>query len=530
MEDTCLLCCDEAESFSGCWAVYACGHTSCFKCALRLRLQSREDDGREWCPYCKADSTKLLITENADAQPSDYEHGVKLPASLGSVRASSRSVADIVQYLTGCYCPFQDCGKHWHEFRSSWELSKHVSDVHGLYYCKECLKSKPAFVGEQLLYTRAELRQHRSTDMDCEHDNPQFCGHPKCYFCDQYAYDTEELHKHMQKSHISCSFCEQKGALMVYHRDMDALKIHCSTDHWFCTICEEAYGAMSDRVHEEWTFSDQLDFDLHQQRRHGVKQKVVGGLFSGRTPARPAAAAAAAAAAADDGVSVITFVFPEGGSRTVPMDMAARRRQRREERERREQRHSPAAAAAFSEEDGAVMQSILAMLGSGDARYSKYNMLRLKAKQFVAGEQSPGDFYDLLDRLLGRENLRSVFSDLAADIPDAGKREALRLMHNVRNTTEHGVADPKPEPAAEKKPKGKKKGKKDEPAPSPPSPPPSKSSPPSWSLAAGSSGMQPTAADFPALQPQTKGRGRGRAKPAAAPAASGVWAQRAKKL
>ena len=69
------------------------------------------------------------------------------------------------------------------------------------------------FICEQKLYTKVQLKQHRSTG-DSEVDGSEserggFMGHPMCEFCRSHFYGENELYSHMSTEHYTCHICQR---------------------------------------------------------------------------------------------------------------------------------------------------------------------------------------------------------------------------------------------------------------------------------------------------------------------------------
>ena len=79
---------------------------------------------------------------------------------------------------------------------------------------------------------------------------------------------------------------------------------------------------------------------------------------------------------------------------------------------------------------------------------SKFNQFRVISSEYLKGNMQSAAYYDKLQLFFGG-TLDEIFSDLVDLLPDANKRQGLRLVHNTANSKEKGVPDAPPTPATD---------------------------------------------------------------------------------
>jgi hypothetical protein len=82
------------------------------------------------------------------------------------------------------------------------------------------------FIGEQVLYSKADLDRHlRTGDDSGPMAEAGFKGHPLCRFCKKRFFDNDDLYKHMETSHDHCHICRRVNPnKFVYFRDYEELQ------------------------------------------------------------------------------------------------------------------------------------------------------------------------------------------------------------------------------------------------------------------------------------------------------------------
>lgn len=137
-------------------------------------------------------------------------------------------------------------------------------------YCDICLRNRPAFLCEQMLYSSRSLDQH--IDGKCVYDSQSFTGHPECRFCKRGTrfYDGEALLKHMLQAHYSCDLCNRGQFIFTFYRNRDSLIQHFERHHKLCDHPDCSSVDPMARV-----FANDIELAVHKQRVHGVKSRVL---------------------------------------------------------------------------------------------------------------------------------------------------------------------------------------------------------------------------------------------------------------
>lgn len=502
--DDCVVC---LESNVKLWAYFNCGgedHRCCHRCALILRLRPRDESRAQLCPLCQQPSKTITISDST-SHPSQSEE--ELAWFNDQVAATSREIAQEVDFLTGLYCPaWQECGCET-PFKSMKELHRHLERQHGRYLCQTCVDHKPTFVPEQTLYKWEDLKQHNNGTLRGI-DPPEFKGHVKCLFCNEMIYDKEALLAHMQQVHYPCSLCVNRGVNLTFYKDEACLLQHSRDRHAICKECETVCVRCPDRHFSEYVFEDDLALDAHRCKVHGRRTKGAGGIVigcqsyggdRGRGRESPSGATTAAHGAEDR----ITFDFLQYTKTVMISEFQGNTRPA----------PAPSSSPPPAKKDDQVLRRLRDML-DGDA--SKFNCLRMRVQLFLGNKMQPTPFFQSLRDLFGVEALGELMPELLETLPnESGKREVLRLVW--LSSTRPTPSPPPPAPAAAPAPpvaagKGKKKkgGKQEQQAAETPAAAesaPGRNSPPgppgSWARAAGASNQRADP-DFPALAPEKK--------------------------
>ncbi|KAK4559485.1 hypothetical protein RGQ29_008637 [Quercus rubra] len=281
MDDSCAVCADALE-----WVAYgACGHREvCSTCVARLRFIC--EDRR--CCICKSESDVVFVTKalgdytrlinDFSILPSDVKEG-----KVGSywyhedtqaffddvdhynmIKAMCRLSCSVCDNVEG---QPNDGPKRRAKFRNIEQLKGHLFHQHKLFMCSLCLEGRKVFICEQKLYTKVQLKQHRSTG-DSEVDGSEserggFMGHPMCEFCRSHFYGENELYSHMSTEHYTCHICQrQHPGHYEYYKNYDDLEIHFRQEHFLCE--DEACLAKKFIVYQS-----EADLKRHNALEHG---------------------------------------------------------------------------------------------------------------------------------------------------------------------------------------------------------------------------------------------------------------------
>lgn len=163
-ESNCIPCSLCAESRPLHVILTACGHVCCYKCCLRIRFL--QDD--KSCPICKTDSKTVFLTSSpkkfedwnesvggilrtkkADSWGLVYDTG---DIGGGTTTMGKKQMQNLVNDLFAYKCWICDSP----DFRTLWDLQRHVEHWHGKTFCKCCLNSRDIFLQEQMVYAGKE--------------------------------------------------------------------------------------------------------------------------------------------------------------------------------------------------------------------------------------------------------------------------------------------------------------------------------------------------------------------------------------
>eukprot|EP01060_Flectonema_neradi_P005401 TRINITY_DN13596_c0_g2_i2.p1 TRINITY_DN13596_c0_g2~~TRINITY_DN13596_c0_g2_i2.p1 ORF type:complete len:583 (+),score=105.65 TRINITY_DN13596_c0_g2_i2:1060-2808(+) len=479
----CLLCADETTIFGE----LECGHVTCWKCALRYRFKVNTAEGKEkakLCCQCQTPSEKLWIYKNKKGSVRDPVWGVL---------CEDEDVLQEIKYLRDLFCPlYETCGVDY-SFGSTGELRSHLLNKHQVTFCPVCLSEKPLFVSEQQLYTKAQLKLHESVRETCSKDPSNFRGHPKCHFCNMNMYDNEALTAHMQDAHILCELCERSDSAPKYlfYPNLTKLVQHWRESHHYCEKCHSKYEGDEQHHPTEWVFGSNIDLSVHNQKVHstgntkkGTKVDVGFGFGFGAssydTNQGNTSHSSDRGGNRDDyanGADSIRFSMGKGreivyslslpvpeseegkggkGGRGVSGQEGGKGRGRGRggrspKRDSHPTRSPPPPQPTESEKSRnlELMKKMKTLLGDDVA---KFNQFRVISSEFLKGNMQSAEYYDKLQLYFGG-SLSDIFSDLVDLLPDANKRQGLRLVHNTANSKEKGIPDTPPTtvPAADPK-------------------------------------------------------------------------------
>ncbi|KAM6551209.1 hypothetical protein CsatB_001017 [Cannabis sativa] len=282
MEDNCAVCADTLE-----WVAYGpCGHREvCSTCVVRLRIVC--EDRR--CCICKNESDVVFVTKalgdyttminDFSLLPSEVREGRMGPYWYHEDTQAFFDDADHYKMIRAmCKLSCSVCDKMEEQlndvskrrrarFRSIEQLKGHLFHKHRLSMCNLCLEGRKAFICEQKLYTREQLKQHTSTG-DSEVDGTEserggFSGHPPCDFCKTPFYGNNELYSHMSTEHFQCHICKrQHPENDDYYKNYDDLEMHFRHSHFLCE--DEACLAKKFIV-----FQSEAEMKRHNTVEHG---------------------------------------------------------------------------------------------------------------------------------------------------------------------------------------------------------------------------------------------------------------------
>ncbi|CAK87927.1 unnamed protein product (macronuclear) [Paramecium tetraurelia] len=251
VESECVLCVQEAEII----ALGHCNHkTFCYQCMIKMRVISKI----KACPICKQILDKIILTDNLQAQFSDYSI-----SNLMSINYSkdskdvfftdSAQIKEKIEGLNSFKCPFQDCQMD-QQISNFNQLKLHLKVEHMRFYCDVCIEQKTCFLGEQQLYSDYQVRRHMNNG-DLDEDSNIIFKHPFCKFCRKHFYDEDKFKQHLNLAHINCSLCEDMK--FTFYKDHGSYERHLKLSHF---LCEEPECKQMLVV-----FKNQCELDMHKQ-------------------------------------------------------------------------------------------------------------------------------------------------------------------------------------------------------------------------------------------------------------------------
>ena len=216
--------------------IVPCSHSEiCEECVLKLRLLS---DVRH-CPYCKCDWPRVVVLENQPKQATKtWDDVQKMMKSMKEVAGQglfvdgkAKEVYKRLNRLASIYCTvcMQEEGA-WKTFKSLNALLHHIRNVHDRVFCIVCAEHHTEFVERLPLFSKRELELHMKQG-DPKRELPP---HPRCEFCRQTFYGSDELYLHLERNHFSCSICPLDDQRPKYYESYDMLEVHFRREHFLC--------------------------------------------------------------------------------------------------------------------------------------------------------------------------------------------------------------------------------------------------------------------------------------------------------
>ncbi|VVB03580.1 unnamed protein product [Arabis nemorensis] len=206
MVEKCFFCEEDLE-----WVAYgSCDHRGvCSTCVVRNRVLRK--DLR--CYRCTYRFKLVYVTKLSSDIPRRWTEG-----QIGPYWYHEKSKAlfnDFDEYTRiREMCRFVCTSCNETNFECIGQLMTHLYERHRLYMCTACLVYCSRFVGEQKLFTKAQLNQHiRTGDSEADGsviERAGFTGHPKCELCRNPFYGDEEVFVHIWRvSSCRCHICNR---------------------------------------------------------------------------------------------------------------------------------------------------------------------------------------------------------------------------------------------------------------------------------------------------------------------------------
>jgi hypothetical protein len=276
---SCVICTEDNIKFA---AVGLCEHSICSLCSMRIRVKSNDKN----CPLCKQAMDVVIVFSTTSKGDHSFESygisdidspapGLDIDHRAAMIYADCRKHYVEMDNLRSIVCPLKKCNER---FPTDENLMKHLSTVHpGHVLCKLCLQHRPLFTSEQNMMTIGELKRHMSALPGAltGAGGDKTAGHPLCFFCDEYFYDSSALYIHMKQEHQTCHLCPVELQHRFYP-SMEELKTHLRGDHFVCDICEtnSANGVEGVGVFGS-SFRYHREYAAHLQSMHGGKKALI---------------------------------------------------------------------------------------------------------------------------------------------------------------------------------------------------------------------------------------------------------------
>ncbi|KAL3272937.1 hypothetical protein HHI36_014395 [Cryptolaemus montrouzieri] len=222
-ENLCVLCFKNVDIYS----VGICDHPVCYECSTRMRVLCRQNE----CPICRGDLPKVIFTQNVEPFTTLFPKHCR--SNLQDVKFGLIFATLDIQHqyyrLLEHRCSLCHVERSW-AFKTFGQLKDHMRREHELFYCDICVDNVKIFSSERRTYTRTELATHRRKG---DPDNTSHRGHPRCEFCDTRFMDSDELFRHLRKTHLFCHFCDADGR-HLYYKSIEDLQKHFRDEHFLC--------------------------------------------------------------------------------------------------------------------------------------------------------------------------------------------------------------------------------------------------------------------------------------------------------
>lgn len=216
-DNVCVLCFKNV----GIYSIGVCDHAVCYECSTRMRVLCNQNE----CPICRANiSCVYFVKEIKPFQEleqmrhygSDEKYGIKFLSEDVKIAYDA-----ILEHI---------CSVCLEDFRTFADLKKHMKQAHEMFYCSLCVENIKIFSSERRAYNRVDLARHRIRG---DSDNTSHKGHPLCEFCDTRFMDSDDLYRHLRRTHLYCHLCDADGG-NLYFKSIDDLKKHFSDEHYLC--------------------------------------------------------------------------------------------------------------------------------------------------------------------------------------------------------------------------------------------------------------------------------------------------------
>jgi len=255
-----------------------CDHMTCSLCYVRLHLLVRDVA----CPICKRFSEHHVISRLSRSGPASFQshglwvgrsaHGVIYDDSLHAHFVLCGSHHATLSALTAVHCSM--CKER---FRDVAHLRVHLRKAHRRVLCSLCVEHRPVFIGEQHLYTDAELRRHNDGNLTFSDVGQMNRGHPRCLFCHESYFDAAHLQDHMIQKHYICFFCPSQQR---YFQNYESLEQHVATEHYMCALCRAQQRSAAHRGAMPG-FSSEHEYHQHMLEEHGSQGSSSLSVMSG---------------------------------------------------------------------------------------------------------------------------------------------------------------------------------------------------------------------------------------------------------
>ena len=420
----CIVCGFHSD-YWGSWA--GCGHSVCWKCALRIRYVRPDQEKSKVCCICQKKSEGLIIHDEEEGEIVVPGEGHIKDTNGWDVHYCNNEIHERVKHLREPYCPLQEECKNDTLFVGVDDLQKHLVSQHRKRLCLVCVEGNSKFLAEQTLYTPKQLRFHEDPDQSCHTDGGVFKGgHPFCVFCHKHVYDNEDLYTHMMHAHLQCDLCENDKTntkKLVFYKGKGSFMYHLRNSHIQCKECEYRFtrrGELEGHHPTEWTFLSEVDYlkhqkDVHDDKSGAIDDVVKKQLFTYDSKNSSSSGARRSTIRSTDEEPTqptITFALPNNKFKTVTLGPSL-----------------PTVTATRNRKYCNVnedLESFLIRVAGTDLCKELFE----STKKFLQGLVKPQLYYPILVSAISNFN-DDIFQELAKAIADPDQREGLRLVHNM---------------------------------------------------------------------------------------------------